>query len=328
MYLGHALLAFALAAPVARWAGLERRRALLVGVVAGVYGMVPDIDMWHTVYVIARAGPTNVFPTTEYVWPESWIVHRTLTHSLLTGGLAVLVVFGFSDAYRRRTTTPLWSAALPAIGSMLLIGLLVAVALSTDELLGLVTMGLFLGASLAVAWWALRRGLTPLEVSGAAAVGILSHPFGDVWMGHPPAFLYPLSSEPPIDRLYFSAEPTYNLLVAFGIEVTLGIVAALVAVRLTGRTVRETMHPVALAGFGYAGAVSFVPPPTFQLAYGFAAGVVAVGSILGAVATVHRVPNLHARPRDAIAVWGVTALVAACCCLLGYAAAYSVMSPA
>lgn len=325
MYLGHCLLAFSLAVLLARWRGLDRRRTLLVGVGGGLFGAVPDVDMWHTAYVVARAGPTNVFPTTEYVWPNSWVVHRTLTHSLVTGGLVVLVVALFAVARRDREEAPRRRMVGSVGAGALLVTSLVAVSLPTDELLGTVTMALFVAAALAVARWLLVRGVGATWVAGAAAVGILSHPFGDLWMGTPPAFLYPLSADPPIERVYFAADPTFNLLTAFGLEVALGCLAVIAALRTTGRPIREVIHPASALGLAYASAAAFVPPPTFRLAYGFAAGLVLVGAAVGLLAVAHRVPSPRTRQGDALATWAATATVTALCCLIGYAVAYGLV---
>ena len=50
MFIGHALLAFAIAALVADWRGWGRRDALVVGVVAGAFATLPDVDIAYAVF--------------------------------------------------------------------------------------------------------------------------------------------------------------------------------------------------------------------------------------------------------------------------------------
>jgi len=86
MFAGHALLAFALAAGAASLAGCDADRALAVGVLAGVFGLAPDVDILYA--PVGLAGAASL-PTAETAfWATGNIVHRTATHSLVVGGAA------------------------------------------------------------------------------------------------------------------------------------------------------------------------------------------------------------------------------------------------
>ena len=101
MMVGHALLAFALAALVAsrRW---PRRRALTFGVVAGAFAVVPDVDMSYALVGLAQAGLGGVWEMTAAFWGTSTLVHRAVTHSLVVGAVAaVAFVWTTRDRYRR-----------------------------------------------------------------------------------------------------------------------------------------------------------------------------------------------------------------------------------
>ncbi|MFT4946908.1 MAG: hypothetical protein ACI8TL_001146, partial [Natronomonas sp.] len=68
MFIGHALLAFALAALVAQWRGWRSRQALAVGVAAGAFAALPDVDV---LYAAVAANPTEFVASTG-VQPEAF----------------------------------------------------------------------------------------------------------------------------------------------------------------------------------------------------------------------------------------------------------------
>ncbi|WP_267639763.1 metal-dependent hydrolase [Haloarchaeobius amylolyticus] len=321
MYIGHGLLAFALGGALGRHLDLSRSRALALAFVAGAFGMVPDVDLAYTVYVVVKAGPQNVFPTTEYVWAEagSWAVHRKLTHSLVVGALGVAVVGSLAAALRDDAHPAL---AFGGLGATL--AALFAVVLSSHELIGLMTLSLYVLAAAGITVWAVRRDLATRLVAAAAAVGLLSHPFGDVFMGTPPSFLYPLSAIGPAEKLAIAPDPTVNLVSLFALEVGLAWAAIWTAMGLTERRLLSYVTPRAVLGGGFAAAALVIPPPTLDLAYHFALGTIGVGVAVGAM------PSLvvaRGYDRETVLQGLGTSLATVTFAITGYLVAYVVLTP-
>lgn len=322
MYLGHALLAFVLGALAARLVGVDERRSVLYGAAAAGFGLVPDVDLAYAVVAARLVGPEGLFPTADG-WVHTWVVHQSLTHSLLTGAVAAvfaghvaaLVIVRPSPG--RRLPPPTAMAAVP--GLVGLAGGLAWVAWVAAGPLGAATMLLYAAAVSAVAWLAVRRGATALGIAGAAAVGLLSHPFGDVFTSQPPALLYPLVEATTVPTLTLSDEPTVNIVGLFLLEVGLAWLALGTAVRPTQLRWWRLVRPPAVLGLAFVATAPVIEPPTIESASPFALGVLATGALVGLVTlAVDR-----ARPRAAhLATALATALAAATLAAIGYLAAY------
>lgn len=318
MYLGHSFLAFAIVAAVGhRVTDLDRRRVLLLAALAAGYGILPDVDTWRTLYVFLREGPEGVFPMEHYVWQYSWMVHRQLTHSVVTGSAAT-VVSGLAALSLQRDGDLLRVGSAVALAGA--IGGLLFAALHTAGSIGAATMALFLAGAVGLAVTGRARGATALHVTAVAGVGLLTHPFGDFWMGQPPAILAPLVSEPPFDEVFLSSDPVLHYIGAVGVEVALLAVCVHLVCTLTGRDTRAYLSPLALLGLGYAGALGRVPPPTFAEAYQFAGGLFAL-SVLVVLAVSLFDPREEAAGTRARALF--TGVVAFGLGLVAYAAAYA-----
>lgn len=295
MMVGHAALAFALAGGVAHYVGVGRERALLFGLVAGAFAVVPDVDMGYAVVGIATAGTTDLSTLQAVFWESGLTVHRGLTHSLLVAGVAA-VLFGLV-AYRG----PIRLLALGALG------VLVAGAFVLGDSLAAGVMGSFVVAGVLVAVGAGRLELDPRDTLAAAAVGMLTHPFGDVFTGTAPTLLAPFDVRFLPERVVFADDATVHLLVAFGIEITILWVAATVYLRLRGEPVGQYLHPGAVVGMAYAGMVFVLPPPTLEVSYQFVFSVLAFG-IVGAFADLP-VPDLRSpHSRRAIVLTGLATI--------------------
>jgi len=78
MFVGHFLAAFVLAASVAAWRGWPEERALAVGVVAGSFATLPDIDMLYA--VVGLVGSLEgTFVTSDAFWDVANEIHRGAT---------------------------------------------------------------------------------------------------------------------------------------------------------------------------------------------------------------------------------------------------------
>lgn len=307
MFVGHALLAFALVAGGLAAAGRDRGHAVRLGVVAAAFATAPDVDMayalvgvWHTLAGALAATPA-ASGAVEQFWSTGNLVHRAVTHSLLIAPVVALAAALWVRGRRVRE----WPRArhgadrhsarpdrrgLPGravvqqgrhgLASVALVGGLIAVATVTSGALGGFVMALFGVAALAIAEVVARRSdLAPRAVGGAALVGAVSHPFGDLFTGHPPAFLYPLDVTLVAGRPQLFADPTLNLLGAFGVElgaIWLGVGTAL---WLSGVSPRVALDRRATLGAGYAAGAVLIPAPTLEVSYQFVFTVIAVGLV-------------------------------------------------
>ena len=311
MFAGHALLAFALAAGAASLAGCDADRALAVGVLAGVFGLVPDVDILYA--PVGLAGAASLPAAETAFWATGNVVHRTATHSLVVGGAAAVAAGLWARRTRPgRALAALLSAAVVAVGL-------------ADAALVAIVLAAFVAAVVAVAEAAARRGIAARDVALAAAVGLLSHPFGDVFTGGPPALFYPMDVAVLAERVVLHPDPTLNLLGAFGLEVATAWAAVVVYLRVTDRRLTPYVGPHAALGVGFAGAVLLLPPPSLEAPYRFVAGALGVGAIAAAGVRVgdRRTPF---RPTDDRPLYrldaAVTGLVALSAALVAYGILY------
>ncbi|MFC3476986.1 metal-dependent hydrolase [Halobacterium litoreum] len=299
MFVGHATLAFGLVALAALRYGASRERALALGVAAGLFAAVPDVDMAYALVGLAGADPSSPLAVANSFWGASTAVHRAVTHSLV---VAVPAAVAFALAPTRR-----------GVAAVALVGLVAVVGFVSGPLAATI-VALFAVCGVAVAYGADQFGVRGRSLLAVALVGLGTHPFGDLVTGKPPELLYPLRVAVFDGRVTLFADPTLHLLGAFALElaaVWVGVVAALALadVRLT-----DHVDGRATAGVAYALAALVVPPPTLDLSYPFVFSVVAVGFV-GAVP--------HPR-RDRLLPSPVTALVTGLTAVTVAGAAYAV----
>lgn len=282
MFIGHGLLAFALIALVGERLEWSPDRTLLLAVVAFGFGTLPDVDIVYAP-VGLLGGVSGVFAASEAFWQTGNIVHRAMTHSLVVGIVAA-VAFGCWTGARDWTRSGRPSRrqqrnGLLAVG--LLGSLVVAATVATGGLAGII-MTVFVLAGLALTTVAARRGISPRLMGGLALVGLLTHPFGDLVTGSPPALLYPFDIPVVTERVVLHPDPTLHLVGAFLLELATIWLAAVAYGRLRGIRLRDHVSPRAAAGVGYAGAALVLPAPTLEASAPFVFSVLAVG-VVGSV---------------------------------------------
>jgi membrane-bound metal-dependent hydrolase YbcI (DUF457 family) len=272
--LGHGLLAFAAVAVVALARGWGDRRALGIAVVAGLFGALPDVDMLYAVWGVFGADLTNALAANEAFWDASDAAHRSATHSLVvavpTAGAVALLV-------RRR------SGALATVLAAGLLSAVVAAGYLASGPLDAAMLFAFGGGAVLLAF-SVRRytdlGWRP--VAGAALIGLLAHPFGDLFTGGPPRLLYPLGAQVVETKVLVSADPTVHLLFTFALEVVAVWLAALVFLQLTDRPVRRYVDPLAGIGVAYGAFALFIPAPTLAVPSAFVFSILGVGVLFSA----------------------------------------------
>lgn len=315
MFVGHGAAAFAVVAVVARLYGCSRRRALALGVAAGAFATLPDVDIVYA--PVGMLGAGGVFDAAQGFWSASTLVHRAVTHSLVVGVVAAVAFWLWSRA--GGWSKPTFEHAI----SVVVLAGLVAVAGVVSGSLGAFVMAVFCLVGLVLTEAALRYGdLAPRAVLVTALVGLVSHPFGDLFTGEPPAMFYPFDVTLISHRLIFTADPTLNLFCVFWLELLMIWLAAVVYCSLTERRVWEVVHERAALGFAYAAAVLVVPAPTIDSAYVFVFSVLGIG-IVGPAPLVSRLVTRVENATDDWPLVGVlTGLAAVTLASLAYAAAY------
>jgi membrane-bound metal-dependent hydrolase YbcI (DUF457 family) len=313
MFVGHALLAFALVGGVV---GLhtDRERGLQLGLVAAAFATVPDVDMTYALVGLAGVDGGALTAAGSF-WAASTLVHRAVTHSVLVAPVVAALAAVWVHS-RRRSSTP------PVAGGVLLAAGLVGVATVASGLLGGAVMAVFILVAVAASEVIVRASAVPPRTTfGAAAVGLASHPFGDLVTGEPPALLYPLDTVVVAERLTLSADPTLHLLGAFGLELAAIWAGVLVLCWLCERPVLSMLNLRPVAGAGYALAALAIPAPTLELSYPFVFSVLAVGTV-GAIPRF-RVPDRVELPDAASAA--LTGLAAVTVAGLAYTVAYLIV---
>ncbi|WP_255195551.1 metal-dependent hydrolase [Halorarius litoreus] len=308
MFVGHGLVAFAIAAAVAHLAGWSRERALAVGLLAGAFGLAPDADMVYA--PLGLLGADGVFDAATGFWATGNQVHRAVTHSLLVGG--AMAVAATAWALSTRTTQ--------AVAILVVAG---AVAI-TAAVSGVVAAGVLLvfgTVVLALTSLGDRLALRPRTVGLAAALGLLSHPFGDLLTGEPPAFLYPLDVTLIATRPELFADPTLNLLAPLYLELATAWLALGVYLWLDGVDPADYLAGRASLGVGFAGAALLLPAPTLDVSYHFVFSLLAIGALLAAplpLVEVRSLADLRSHPLRAV----VTGLTAVSVAVIGYTLVY------
>ncbi|AXG10106.1 metal-dependent hydrolase [Haloplanus rubicundus] len=316
MFVGHAALAFALVGGVAVARGWRTERALALGVVAGAFAALPDVDMAYALVGVAGAAGGDALAVAGAFWSTGNVVHRAVTHSLV---LAVPVAL----LAALRATDSRSAGAL----SVVLGGLLIAVVGTIGgALAALITLLFVLGAAVVGTVAGRHAALTAPQILGAALVGLVTHPFGDLFTGEPPVMLYPADAALVTDRVALAADPTLHLLAAFGVELATVWAAVAVVCLATGLRPTTAVSPRATLGAGYAASVLLIPAPTLDLSYPFVFSVLAVG-LLGIFPRARLVGDPRGPTVDPPDWLGatLTGLSAITVAWLAYAAAYVVV---
>jgi len=299
VFVGHALLAFALAVLVAEWRGWPSERAVAVGVATGAFAALPDVDI---LYAVVAVDPTQFIATTgvrpEEFWGPANEAHRLMTHSLTVAAVAG-AAFGLWT-WGADPETPLfeWPTGnrrrqAGAVATAVVLAGLVVVAGRTSGPIGAFVMTAFAVGGVAIATVARSRlELSPRIVGLAAVAGIASHPWGDMVTGSPPALLYPFEAGLVPERVLLSSDPTLHLLGAFAIELAAIALAAVVVARHRGYSPAALVDGRAVLGVLYGGAALVMVPPTIEVSYHFVASIVLVGVACASIPRSRQEPYL------------------------------------
>ncbi len=330
MFIGHALLAFAIAAVCANRFGWSSERSLAFGVLAGAFGALPDVDIVYAVATV-DAGQLLIGADPTVFWAASEGVHRAMTHSIV---IAAVAAPAFALLVSRGT-------GLQSIDNRRLLGAaalggLVVVATAVSGPVGALVMSAFALGGAAIAIAARRRtDLSPLAIALAAIIGLASHPWGDLVTGEPPWLLYPFDVAAVGTRVMLHTDPTLHLLAAFSIELAIIWAAVLAFAHVAGWSLWTHSDPSASIGATYSLAAIVLVPPTLEVSYHFVFSILLVGILCGTVSWLRskrrwprgrslrltRTEFSIGRSTPALTAV-VTALAGTTIALVGYGAAY------
>jgi membrane-bound metal-dependent hydrolase YbcI (DUF457 family) len=350
LFVGHALLAFALAVLVAEWRGWPTHRAFAIGIAVGLFAALPDVDV---LWAVVAMNPSELVAGTQIRPSEFWGtahgIHRSMTHSLVAAAVAG-PAFGLWTLRRRRAFDGIgpWSdvgenlegggrfdrrsVASVAI-ALAALATLVVVSVYASGAVGGFVMTAFVLGGLAIATGARRYlGLSPRLIALAAVAGVASHPWGDLVTGEPPALLYPIDVQLLSERVVLSADPTLHLLGAFAIELAVVVLAAIVVARHAGLDPASLVDRRAGIGALYGAGAVLMVPPTIDLSYHFVFSILTVGVVCGTIRRSRWSPvsarNLYHRfagdPEAALRTT-FTALAGIAIALVSYAVVYALV---
>ena len=278
MFVGHGALAFAIVGLGALGWGWPHERAWTLALLAALLATLPDIDMLYAIGGLLSAGSLDPFVLANEFWGASTVIHRSVTHSIV---VAIPVAIGTALVAGNRKTQWL------GYGVFLAVFFTLAGGMGTVHLL---VLGAFLLGAAITGRLITRREIGMVPVGIAAGVALISHPFGDLLTGQPPAVLYPLDASLFASRVAIASDPTIHLLGAFFVELAAIWIGLLVMAQLREVSLRDHLRPRAAAGAAYAGFALILPAPTLDVSYPFVFSVLSVG-FLGIVPAAVRVPN-------------------------------------
>ncbi|MFC4357645.1 metal-dependent hydrolase [Halobium salinum] len=324
MFVGHEFLAFALAGALARVRGHDPTTAHGLGLVAAVAALLPDLDVVYGLVSYVAA----VLDGAPLGWDAFWVVtndlHRVVTHPLPVL-CCVAVVFaggaGIGRTLRVDGRPTLVAAAVGTVG----VGGLAAVARFSRPVLdwvgvdGALVLAGFAASVLLVGVVVGRRTDLPLPaLVGAGTLGLLEHPFGDVFMAAPPPLLAPVGPDLLTGRVVFAADEAVNLLAVLFVEVATVWAGLLVALRLDGRRLEDVIDWRVGLGVGYAPVALALPRPTMADAHVLGFTVVPLAALVGLSALFGATGPPKERALRAVVTGLATLTVAAAASLVVY----------
>lgn len=348
MFIGHALLAFALATLIADRLGWPARRALTLGLVTGAFAAIPDVDMAYAAVAIDIANLTvDELTRPSTLWGATRDVHRAMTHSLAVSVVAgtafgLWAVRGSGAGPSREPGSGSSRSANPRSGRIATVShgvaavvfvALVVGSYAASGTLGGIVMGSFVAVGVGIATLCRARTAFSGRTVGIAAVaGLLSHPWGDLVTGEPPKLFYPFDVRFLDGRVLLHGDPTVHLLGAFTLELAVVWLAAIAVAVVTGRSWRRSIDRRAALGGVYGVAAVAMAPPTLEVSYHFVFSILSVGLVCGGLSARARSASPVAALRDRldppVSLLGVvfTVLGGVTVALAGYVAVYALVA--
>lgn len=219
MIIGHGPLAFALvAALLLVTTNFSNKKILYLATIAGIASILPDIDVLFPLISLLSVDTLSITALTDQFWTVSGERHRLATHSLIVFGTAIILAFTqlyFKPTYQKYTI------AISTITIFLVPLTLPVQLLLTITILTVYTLHNYQ-----------PQTTQTHETALAFAFGAFIHPFGDMFTGTPPAFLYPFTDIINLSR-WTLADPTLHFTLIFTLEIGSLIAALYLIAHLT-----------------------------------------------------------------------------------------------
>ena len=258
MIIGHFFLAFALTAIIGKYLEIEDQRLIKLGFLAALIALIPDVDIVFAFSEILTLG-SGFYEFTDSFWTASEATHRGLTHSLVILGAVSSGLITY-----HRTGSKLFA-------SVLLTGFTAAAL--TQGLFSAATMAMFIALGLLLTE-KIGRNFTPREFALVLFTGLIIHPFGDVFTGTPPEFLYPLGLSLMESRIILNTDPVINLLAILLIELSTALLAIKKYSDLKGLKIWDELRYIPLLGVFFVIPGLFIREPTMSTSYQMVGGLI------------------------------------------------------
>jgi len=276
MFIGHFALSFLLIYFLLDvCTNVETKQVIRLSLISGIYGLVADLDIIfafvETLLFVSETG--NI--TIEAFWNISRKFHRKSTHSLVVGLLSIIgIVIQF--IYIDDVAKPYENITID-YGISILFGGLIGM-LTGNFARGVLVSGLFVFCILSVTRVILYKTLFNKNIVLVSAfVGILSHPFGDVFTGTPPNFFYPLY-DIHFERIVLFTNETLNISALFLIENLLFVLFMLIYADSKDIKINITYITFS-AAIASGGVLSyFITSPSIDEPYKFVSGILLLTS--------------------------------------------------
>jgi hypothetical protein len=268
MIAGHFFLAFSIVALLAYYIGKEGDDAVKLGLAAGLFALLPDIDILYAFKEIF-AITSGFYGFTDSFWGASQETHRGMTHSLIFLAFAAL---GFISYHKTGKRLVAGGFILAMFGlSYFLEGPISAAVMLAFGLTGFIITD------------KLRNEVSLRDFKIVSLAGLLLHPFGDVFTGVPPDFFYPSGFEIIGERLVILQDPSFNFLAVFGIELFMIWTAIIVYVYVEEKHLIDEVSVLSVTGFIY-GVFSFIlTSPSLSQPYQFVFSIIMFSGLITAL---------------------------------------------
>lgn len=262
MIVGHFFLAFSLVGLFALYRGWEKDKCLKMALAAGMFALLPDIDIIYAWKEILTLFTTGFYGFTDSFWAASQSVHRGVTHSLI----ALLSAVAAFTVYHK-TSSKYLAAGITSLAGI--------TGFLTQSILTAVILALFMATGFYITYRLDSISLS--EFSLVSGIGLLLHPFGDLFTGTPPQLLYPSSLSFIEERLVFFTDPVLNLFAVYGIELSLVWVSVLVYSNIAERSIKLNLNRFSILGLAYIFLAGIIRQPTLSTSYQFVSSVIITG---------------------------------------------------
>jgi len=229
MIIGHGPLAFTITATILlATTKFPNNKILYLATTAGIAAIIPDIDMLLPFASIFTVNTLSITAITNQFWTVSGERHRLATHSLIILTITTLIAF----TIQKISTTTAFKPELQHTKQKIATTIITITILFTPLS---IPLKLLTTTTLITAYFLTTHkptNTTTTQLTLAFLIGTTTHPFGDMFTGTPPTFLYPYTNILELTR-WTIPNPTIQLTLLFTLEIGTLITTILLLEKLT-----------------------------------------------------------------------------------------------